>query len=423
MKLPVHALITVAVLSYPVVLFGQQADLSHAPDPTPVVKLGNEMLFEKHVDLIRGKKIGLITNPTGINSRFQPTIKRLYESRDCKLVALFGPEHGVWGQFFAGTYIPSVIDPITGLKAYSLYGKTRKPLPEWLEGLDLLVYDIQDIGNRTYTFIYTMANAMEAAAEKKIPFVVLDRPNPLGGELVDGNILDYPAFSSFIGKYPLAYLYGMTPGETATFFNKEFNINCDLHVVTMEGWKRTMKWWHTGLPWVPTSMGIPGPESAFYIAITGALGEMQTVCEGVGTTLPFQLIGAPWMDAFKVADALNAKHLSGVQFRPAFFTPHYYKFEEQECAGVEIYITNFDAVRPLEVALHIIEVLVKLYPDQQILGGTEVTPRMKMFDYAWGTDKVRRALQAGKPAQEIIAEWKAPVEKFLKKREQYLLYY
>ena len=422
MKQLIQSLITVVLLACPIALFGQHADLSHAPDPTPVVKLGNEMLFEKHLDLIRGKKIGLITNPTGINSRFQPTIKRLHDSRDCQLVALFGPEHGVWGQYFAGKYIPAAIDPLTGLKAYSLYGKTRRPLPEWLDGLDLLIYDIQDIGNRTYTFIYTMANAMEAAAEKKIPFIVLDRPNPLGGELVDGNILSYPAYSSFVGKYPIAYLYGMTPGEIAMFFNKEFKINCELHVVKMEGWKRTMKWWHTGLPWVATSMGIPRPESAFYIAITGTLGEMQTVCEGVGTTLPFELIGAPWIDAFKLAEVLNARHLPGVHFRLTFFIPRYYKFEEQQCAGVQIHITNFDAVRPLEVGVHMMEVLLKLYPDQQILGGSEMTSRMKMFDLVWGTDAVRRALQAGKPAQEIIQSWKADVEKFLKKRQQYFLY-
>lgn len=169
-------------------------------------------------------------------------------------------------------------------------------------------------------------------------------------------------------------------------------------------------------------MGIPRPESAFYIAITGTLGEMQTVCEGVGTTLPFELIGAPWIDAFKLAEVLNARHLPGVYFRPTFFIPRYYKFEEQQCAGVQIHITNFDAVRPLEVAVHMMEVLLKLYPDQQILGGSEMTSRMKMFDLVWGTDAVRRALQAGKPAQEIIQSWKADVEKFMKKRQQYLLY-
>lgn len=381
------------------------------------VKLGVDVLFEERTDLIKGKRIGLITNQTGVNSNLVSTIDLLYQYPDCQLLALFAPEHGIRGDVYAGIKVADNIDPKTGVKIYSLYGTTKKPTKEMLQDIDVLIYDIQDIGCRSYTYIYTMSYAMEAAKENNIKFVVLDRPNPLGGELVDGNILD-PKFASGIGRYPIAYVYGMTPGELAMFFNKEFNINCDLEVVKMKGWNRKMKFWDTGLLWVPTSPHIPHAHTAFYYPLTGIIGELKTVNIGVGYTQPFELVAAPWIDNEKLANELNSKKLPGVVFRPATYQPKYHNFVNQQCYGVQVYITDYSKVKPVEVAVHIMEALIKLFPEKNIFENTPVD----MFDKACGTDEIRLALKNGETATNIIKSWEKGIKEFIKKRQKYLLY-
>ncbi len=381
------------------------------------VKPGIDVLIEKRFDVLQGRRVGLITNPTGVTSDLRSTIDVLKQAPGVRLVALFGPEHGVRGNIMAGKRVASYVDKKTGLPVYSLYGRVRKPTPKMLKNIDILVYDIQDIGNRTYTYIYTMALAMQAAAEKGIPFVVLDRPNPLGGELVEGPVLE-PKFKSFIGLYPIPYIYGMTVGELAKLINDEFGIRCDLKVVPMEGYRRSMRWQDTGLQWVATSPHIPHAETALYCAATGIIGELQTVSEGVGYTQPFQLIGQKWIDPERLAAELNRRNLPGVYFRPCYFRPYYFRFQNQELGGVQIHILDPERFSPMRTQLHILHALLKLYPRRKIFG----TPRKKQFDRAMGTDRVRLALLNGKGPDEVIRSWQPALEKFLQVRQKYLLY-
>jgi uncharacterized protein YbbC (DUF1343 family) len=375
-------------------------------------------LLEEQTELIKGKHIGLITNHTGVDSKLRSTIDLLYTYPDAQLVALFAPEHGIRGDKFAGEPVTDEVDTKTGVKVYSLYGNVKKPTKEMLKDIDVLIYDIQDIGCRSYTYIYTMAACMEAAKENNIKFIVLDRPNPLGGELVDGNVLD-PKFASGIGRYPIAYVYGMTVGELAMFFNTEFNINCDLTVVKMKGWNRKMKFFDTGLPWVHTSPHIPQNNTPFYYPLTGIIGELDSVNIGVGYTLPFELIGAPWIDHYKLAEELNLKKINGVYFYPIVYQPKYHNYANQKCYGVLIYITDYSVVRPVEVGIHIIEALIKLFPENNIF---TIAKRTSGFDKAMGTDKVRTSLSSGVKAKEVINSWKEEINEFLKKREKHLLY-
>jgi uncharacterized protein YbbC (DUF1343 family) len=396
-------------------------DLSH-PTAKAAITLGVENLLDGEFHLIEGKRLGLITNPTGMDSQLVPTIRRLLECDGCELKALFPPEHGVWGRFDAGLHVKTTVDPITHLPVYSLFGDTRKPRKEWLAGLSALVFDIQDIGNRSYTFLYTMALGMEAARESDIPFIVLDRPNPLGGNLVDGNVLDPDNVRTFVGLYPIPYIYGLTCGEVARLFNDEFGIGCDLHVVKMSGWKREMMWWNTGIRWIPTSPNLPQPETSFFMAMTGILGEMQTVCEGVGTTQPFEIFGAPWMDGFKLADVLNELGLPGLIFRPIFFKPRFGSFMNQQCGGVQIHITDFRRVRPASTGIHIMATVNSLWSDQHILGHSGNTVRIKMFNAAMGTDAIRNAILEGATANEIIEGWQPRLQEYLKIRDRYIVY-
>ncbi|HET7616713.1 MAG TPA: DUF1343 domain-containing protein, partial [Bacillales bacterium] len=294
-------------------------------------RLGIDVLLKDRMDLIKGKNVGLITNPTGVNHELTSDVDLLFHNSNVNLVALYGPEHGVRGGHQAGDYVPYYIDEETGLPVYSLYGKTRKPTPDMLENVDVLLFDIQDVGTRYYTYIYTMAYAMQAAAENGIPFVVLDRPNPLGGTKVQGPVLD-PDFSSFVGMYPIALRYGMTVGELAKYFNNEFNIGADLHVVKMQGWNRSMTYQDTSLQFVMPSPNMPTVKTA--LVYPGmALIEGTNVSEGRGTTRPFELTGAPWINAKDLTDALNAKHLPGVRFRAAHFTPTFSKYNGEMCNG------------------------------------------------------------------------------------------
>ncbi len=382
-----------------------------------IVKPGIDVLIEQQINLIQGKRVGLITNHTGLTSNLKSTIDVLHEYPDVKLVALFGPEHGVRGDISGGKQVPTYTDEKTGVIVYSLYGKTRRPSPEMLENIDVLIYDIQDIGSRAYTYIYTMAYAMEAAKEADIEFVVLDRPSPLGGEKIAGNVLD-PEFSSFVGLYPIPYVYGMTVGELARLFNSEYNINCQLTVVPMEGWTRDMLWPDTGLMWVPTSPHVPHAETSFFVATVGCIGELGKVSIGVGYTSPFELIGTPWMDGYQLARELNSRELPGVHFRPTYFRPYYYMYVDEECIGVQIHILDFEKFKPVITQAHILEAIHKLNPEENIFD----TKRISMFQKAFGTDQIHKQILAGKKAAEITAKWAEELEKFNKLREKYLIY-
>lgn len=386
-----------------------------------LVKPGIDVLLEKRLDLIKGKRIGLITNQTGITSTFKSTLDALNELPEVDLVALFGPEHGIRGDIQAGNTVPQYRDKKTGIMVYSIYGETQRPTPVMLKNIDVLLYDIQNFGLRAYTYISSMAYAMESARDANIPFIVLDRPNPLGGARVEGNVLDQK-FRSFIGVYQIPYAYGMTVGELAKLFNDHFKINCDLIVVPMEGWNRSMTYEETGLLWIPISPHLPHAETIFHIATVGGIGELGTISEGVGTPTPFELIGAPWIDGDLLAKELNSKNLPGVYFRPAYFNPYYHphspQFVGKQCSGVQIHILDKNVFEPVVTQIHILTTIQKLYPQQKIFD----TKRVNMFDKAFGTDEIRKAVLRGDSAEQIKASWQDQLEEFKKIRAKYLIY-
>lgn len=403
--------------------------------PGVKIKLGNEVLFEegKYAGLLKGKRVGLITNPSGVDSSFVSTIDKLMELEGCKLTALFAPEHGVRGAQGAGEKIKNELDPITGVPIYSLHGddehgnRQNKPRKSMLKDVDVLVYDIQDIGNRSYTYAGSMKLCMQAAKENGKEFVVLDRPNPMGGNLVSGNVLD-PEYVTLVGWGPVAYIYGLTCGEMAMFLNEKTGINCKLTVVPMNGWKRSMKWWDTGLAWIPTSTHMQHAEDCWHIAMTGTLGELNVVNEGVGYPAPFQYVGAPWIDSLRLAFDLNRRNLPGVYFRPAYFKPYYHIFKDKQCGGVQIIITDVDKIMPVETGTHIIEAINSTYPEQKILtsgvdaDSTKTRARISMFNKVMGGNKVRKALLAGKSAEQINTEWEPERNRFADERKKYFLY-
>ncbi|MEK7729077.1 MAG: DUF1343 domain-containing protein [candidate division KSB1 bacterium] len=389
----------------------------HASLAFAQVKPGIEVLLAERLELVRGKRIGLITNPTGVTSQLVSTIDALHANPEIKLVALFGPEHGVRGDVSAGNHVADMIDAHTGIPMYSLYGATKAPTPEMLRNIDVLVYDIQDIGSRAYTYIYTMALCMQAAAQQGIPFIVLDRPNPLGGDLIEGPILD-ERFKSFIGLYPIPYIYGLTAGELAQFFNKEFGFNAQLTVVPMRGWQRYMLFEDTGLPWVLTSPHVPHASTVFHIAATGCMGELGFINEGVGYTLPFEVLGHTWIKGENLATALNDLRLPGVIFRALYYRPYYFSLKDKQLSGVQIHLTNPRSFRPMLTQLHLLKTLLKLYPQQNILN----TERAKSFDQAVGTDSVRLLLQNDASPDSIYFSWKKELAKYREQRKPYLLY-
>ncbi len=388
------------------------------------VRTGIEVLAASNFRILEGKRIGLVTNPTGINSDFVSTVDVLAKAPNVRLVALFGPEHGVRGDVTAGGKVDTFTDPATGLPVYSLYGKTRKPTPEMLKGIDVMIYDIQDIGSRSYTFINTLAYVMEAAAENNISVVVLDRPNPLNGVRVEGNILDLK-FRSFVGQYPIPYVYGMTCGEFAEMLNNEGWLEggkkCSLTVVKMENWKRWMHWENTKLPWVPTSPHVPSAESSLYYSATGILGELETVNIGVGYTMPFQLTGQEWINGAKLAEVMNAKNLPGIYFRPLSYKPYYAKQAAKQLSGIQLHILDRSKVNLTNVQFHILEALIALYPEKNPFNLAD-SSRNAMFDKVAGTDEVRKALMNGTTADVIISGWRKEISDFLPTRKKYLLY-
>ncbi|MFJ8069714.1 exo-beta-N-acetylmuramidase NamZ domain-containing protein [Peribacillus sp. NPDC096447] len=378
------------------------------------VSPGIEVLLKEEKNVLSGKKVGLITNPTGIDSKLTSIVDLLHDDPDINLTALFGPEHGVRGDAQAGASVEYYIDEKTGLPVYSLYGKTKKPTPEMLKDVEVLVFDIQDVGTRYYTYIYTMAYAMEAAKENDIPFIVLDRPNPQGGESVDGPVLE-PEFSSFVGLYPIPLKHGMTVGELATLFNKEFKIGADLKVIKMQGWKRDMDYDDTGLPFVLPSPNMPAVSTTFVYPATGLI-EGTNVSEGRGTTKPFELIGAPYINSDELAGKLNDLRLPGVKFRAASFTPTFSKHAGKLSHGVEIYITDREEFKAVPTGLHIIKTIQDLYPgDFEFLAA-------KNFNLLIGNGWVMSRIEEGSSVNEIMKEYQVKQDAFKKVRKNYLLY-
>ncbi|PLR80900.1 DUF1343 domain-containing protein [Bacillus canaveralius] len=383
------------------------------------LEIGIEVLLEDDKDLIEGKRVGLITNPTGVDPDLTSVVDLLHSDPDVELTALYGPEHGVRGSAQAGEYVEFYTDEKTGLPVYSLYGKTRKPTPAMLENVDVLLFDIQDVGTRFYTYIYTMAYAMEAAKENDIPFIVLDRPNPLGGLKVEGPVLD-PKYASFVGNYPIPLRHGMTVGELAKLFNEEYGIGADLTVVEMNGWKRSAYFDDTGLPFVLPSPNMPTVETTLAYP-GGALIEGTNVSEGRGTTKPFELIGAPFINAEVLAHELNSLKLKGVTFRPASFNPSFSKHAGVLSHGIQIHVTDREEFKPVETGLHIVKTIHDLYPGK-FQFRAENSAGISFFDQLVGNGWIRDGIEEGWPVQDMKKQWQEGLEQFIEVREQYLLY-
>lgn len=382
-------------------------------------KTGLERLLENEMSVLEGKKVGLITNPTGIDRNLNSIVDVLYNHPNIELKALYGPEHGVRGSAQAGQYVEFYTDPATGLPVYSLYGATKKPTPEMLEGIDVLVFDIQDVGTRFYTYIYTMAYAMEAAKENNIPFVVLDRPNPLGGEQVEGPVLD-PTYSSFIGLYPIPLKHGMTVGELANLFNEEFGIGADLEVVEMKGWKRSWAYEDSGLEWVLPSPNMPTKDTAL-VYPGSALIEGTNVSEGRGTTKPFELIGAPFINGDQLAKKLNEEALPGVKFRSASFIPASSKHVGKLSHGIEIHVTDDKLFQPVLTGITLVKAIHDLYPND-FQFRAEDSRGISFFDLLVGNGWIREYIESGRSVDDIVSRYNEELNTFKDVREEYLLY-
>lgn len=386
------------------------------------VKTGIEVLKESGFRMLQGKRVGLITNPTGVDNNLKSTIDILHEAPNVQLVALYGPEHGVRGDVHAGDKVSDFKDPHTGVPVYSLYGATRKPTKEMLEGVDLLVYDIQDIGCRSYTYISTLFLAMQAAAENNIALVVLDRPNPLGGRKVEGNLVE-EGFFSFVSQLKIPYVYGLTCGELAEMINGEGMIahRCKLTVVKMKKWRRKMHFGDTGLPWVPTSPHIPFTHSAYFYPVSGILGELGYLSIGVGYTLPFEMFAAEWINAEAFARALNAERLPGITFRPVHLKPYYSVGQGKNYQGVQIYLTDFNKARLSDIQFHVMEVAARLYPDHKVFDHAPDN-RFDMFDKVCGSDNIRKEFSRNHRFADISAYWTKDEVPFRKLSKKYYLY-
>ena len=386
------------------------------------IQTGIEVLKNSNFKLLEGKRVGLITNPTGVDNQLKSTIDILHEAPNVNLVALFGPEHGVRGDVHAGDHVDNSSDPTTGLPVGSLYGKTRKATPDMLKGIDVLVYDIQDIGCRSFTYISTMGLAMEAAAENNIEFVVLDRPNPLGGLKVEGNLAE-DGYISFVSQFKIPYLYGLTCGELAQMLNEENMLakQCKLTVVKMKGWKRKMDYTQTGLQWIPSSPHIPHAHSAFFYPVSGIVGELGYLSIGVGYTIPFQMFAADWIKAEEFASALNKLNLQGVHFRPMHLKPFYSVGVGTQMQGVQVHLTDYQKANLSEIQFYVMQVIAQLYPDKAVFANAN-EKRFDMFDKVSGSNQIRLLFAKNNRFEDMQAYWNKDVEAFKKLSKKYYLY-
>ena len=386
-------------------------ELEIVAQPEPV-RLGIDRI-DNYMQVFAGKRVGLITNSTGMNSNFQSTVDILYEKTN--LVALYSPEHGIRGAVKAGDAVSGAIDEKTKLPIYSLYGATKKPTQEMLADVDVIAFDIQDVGARSYTYIYTMAYAMQACKELGKTMVVFDRPNPIGGLKVEGNLIK-PGFESFIGMYPIPIRHGMTVGELARLFNTEFGIGCDLVVIEMSGWKREMYFDETHLPWVMTSPNIPTPDTALLYPGTGLFGGAN-ISEGVGTTRPFELVGAPWLDAQELAEKMTTMKLPGVIFRPAYFVPRFGLYQDTACAGVQLHIVDRKAFLPVKTGISLLYTIKEMSGDKfSFQRGVKTEGTM---DLSTGDDTVRKGAYS---LSELLTLWEKDAREFQERSKKYYLY-
>ena len=385
------------------------------------VQTGIEVLRADGFKLLEGKRVGLTTNPTGVDSNLKSTIDILWEAENVNLVALYGPEHGVRGNVHAGDVVDNEVDKKTGLKMYSLYGKTKKPNKEMMDEIDVMVYDIQDNGCRSYTYISTMGMLMEACIEHGKELIVLDRPNPLGGEKIEGCLVE-DGYISFVSQFKIPYLYGQTPGELALYLNAtDYENKCKLTVVEMKGWERDMTWDETGLEWIVASPHVPHGQSAVFYPVTGIFGEFGYISIGVGYTLPFEVMGAPWISADTLAEAMNALELPGLEFRPIYYKPYYSTFQSELCQGVQIHILDYEKARLSEVQFLVVQELMRLWPEKDWFQLCN-QKRFGMFDKVCGTNKIREMFGKRYQWEDIREYWYKDVEAYRAASSKYYLY-
>jgi uncharacterized protein YbbC (DUF1343 family) len=385
------------------------------------VRLGSERLLASSV--LDNQRVGVVANPASIDGSFCHIVDRLASHPSAKLAAIFGPQHGFRADVQDNMIeSPHGHDPLRRVPVYSLYSETREPTAEMLDGLDLLVIDLQDVGARIYTFIYTMANCMKAAARHGVRVIVCDRPNPIGGEAVEGPVLER-GFESFVGLFPIPMRHGMTVGELARLFNEEYGLGADLEVVPMEGWQRGMYWDDAGLPWVLPSPNMPTLDTA--IVYPGAvLFEGTQLSEGRGTTRPFEILGAPWIDAEPFAAGLNAQAIEGAYFRPVVFEPTFHKHAHRACGGVQIHVTDRRAFRPVLASVAVLGAFHDANPERFAWRQPpyEYEDRLMPIDILAGSEALRKGIEAGRSFRDIAEEWEEPTAEFERTRRRYLLY-
>jgi uncharacterized protein YbbC (DUF1343 family) len=388
-----------------------------------MVKIGLEVLLDSRIDALAGQRVGLVVNPSSVDRDLRHAVDLLDARDGVRLTALFGPQHGIRGETQDNMIEwEGFSDSRTGLPVYSLYGATRVPYPEMLANVDTLVFDMQDVGTRIYTFVYTMAHCMQAAARDGKRVVVLDRPNPIGGATVEGNTLE-PEYASFVGLYPIPTRHGMTAGELARLFNDEFGIGCDLEVVAMEGWSRDMWFDATGQPWVMPSPNMPTLDTATVfpgmVHVEGTL-----VSEGRGTTRPFELVGAPHVDPWALVESLAAERVPGCRFRPCFFQPTFQKHAGALCGGLQVHVDDREAFPSVLAGVAVLRAVYALDPDrfEWKQPPYEYVYETLPFDVIAGTGRLREQIVAGTPLAEIAAGWAGDEAAFRTLRERFLLY-
>ncbi|PYM86209.1 MAG: DUF1343 domain-containing protein [Candidatus Rokuibacteriota bacterium] len=386
------------------------------------VESGLEVLLDRHLPWLRGRRLGLLAHQASVTHDLAHAAPLLTGLRGVRLARLFAPEHGLWGAAQDHAPIASTRDQVTGLEVWSLYGEQRAPTPQMLAGLDALVVDLQDVGARYYTFVWTLALAMRECARAGVRVIVLDRPNPLGGDRVEGNVPD-PAFASFVGLYPLPARHGFTLGELARRFVLEEGIRCDLTVAPMRGWRRAMLWEDTGLPWVPPSPNMPTPDTA-RVYPGGCLIEGTNLSEGRGTTRPFEWVGAPYLDGHRYAEALDGLGLPGVRFRPARFTPTFHKWAGEVCGGVQIHVTDRRRFRPFRTGVAAIAVARRLAPAEFRWKEPpyEFEHARLPIDILFGTDRIRTQIEGGADLAVIEATWRTALPLYTRRRRAFMIY-
>ncbi len=397
---------------------------AHSLDAAKVM-LGIDRFFSEGYDeALKGKRVALVVNHTSVDSTLKKTEEIfLRAAKEFQIVALFTPEHGLEGIAYAEEKVAHRKYANGKIPVYSLHGDVRRPTEAMLQGIDIIIYDLQDIGVRSYTYATTLFYIMEEAAKRNIAVIVLDRPNPLGGRLVDGPMLE-DKWRSFIGYIKVPYCHGMTIGELSSFFNTEYNVRCSLSVVAMQGWKREMSFQETGLQWIPTSPNIPEPDSPLFYASTGILGALCVVNTGIGFTLPHKIVGAPWIDAEHFAEKLNGQKIPGVQFIPFHFRPFYGSLKGKNCHGVKIVITDFSRYRPLTVQYMLIGMIKTLYPKAFQEAIQKMLPAAReLYCKANGNDKMWEWLhQKDYVAWKFLKYQQKEREEFMTLRKAYLLY-